>query len=59
MPGYKTPYRLDVSDTSGDIMVYVKKGLPSLFSFSIPKDIQIIPIKIRLKKYEVAHYIYL
>ena len=51
MPGYKTPYRLDVSDTSGGLMVYVKKGLPSLqlTSFSIPKDIQIIPIKIRLK----------
>ena len=51
MPGYKTPYRLDVSDTSGGLMVYVKKGLPSLqlTSFSIPKDIQIIPIEIRLK----------
>ena len=51
MPGYKTPYRLDVSNTSGGIMVYVKKGLPSLrlTSFSIPKDIQTIPIEIRLK----------
>ena len=50
-PGYKSPYRLDVSNTSGGIMVYVKKGLPSLLltSFSIPNDVQIIPIEIRLK----------
>ena len=50
-PGYKSPYRLDVSYTSGGIMVYVKKGLPSLLltSFSIPNDVQIIPIEIRLK----------
>ena len=32
-------------------MVYVKKGLPSLLltTFSIPNDVQIIPIEIRLK----------
>ena len=42
---------LDISYTRGGIMVYVKKGLPSfrLISFDIPKDIQIVPVEIRLK----------
>ena len=48
---YKTPYRLDKSDTSGGILVYVKKGLPSnrLKVFNIPDDIQIVTIEIVLK----------
>ena len=50
-PSYKTSYRLDISNTSGGIMVYVKKGLSSfrLTSFGISKDIQIVPVKIQLK----------
>ena len=30
IPTYKLPYRLDINDTIGGILVYVKKGLPSL-----------------------------
>lgn len=57
MGGYKTPYRLDVSDTSGGILVYVKRGLSSsrLKGFTIPNDIQIIPFEIvlRSKKWQI------
>ena len=50
LKGYKMPYRLDITDTSGGLLVYVKNGLPSsrLKGFSLPNDIQIIPIEIRL-----------
>ena len=49
--GYKTPFRLDVTDTSGGLLIYVKTGLPSvpLKEFSIPKDVQILPFEIQLK----------
>lgn len=48
--GYKMPYRLDISDKSGGILVYVKTGLPSMLlnRFSLPKDIQIVPVELRL-----------
>ena len=29
--GYKPPFRLDVSDTSGGLLVYIKNGLSRLF----------------------------
>jgi len=49
--GYKTPYRLDITDKSGGILVFIKNGLPSvrLRSFSLPKDVQIIAIELSLK----------
>ena len=45
-PGYKSPYRLDVSNsTSGGRLMLRKSSLPSLLtSFSIPNDAKIIPI---------------
>ena len=48
--GYKSPCRLDISDRSGGLLVYVKEGLPfvRLKGFKLPDDIQIIPIEIRL-----------
>ena len=50
--GYKAPYRLDKTDTSGGILVYIKNGLPStrLNIFSIPEDIQVVLVEITLKK---------
>jgi len=30
--GHKSPYRLDVSDTSGGLLVYVKADLPSFLT---------------------------
>ena len=48
--GYKIPIRLDITDKSGGLLVYVKQGLSSihLTEFSLPTDIQIIPIELRL-----------
>ena len=52
IPGYRKPYRLDISDKSGGLLVYVKETLPSrlLTKFKIPPDLQIIPIEINLRK---------
>ena len=52
IPGYRKPYRLDISDKSGGLLVYVKETLPSrlLTKFKVPSDIQIIPIEINLRK---------
>ena len=52
--GYNRPYRLDVSDTSGGLLVYVRKGLSSRYlkNFSLPNDIQFIPVELRLKSHK-------
>ena len=49
---YKIPFYLDVSDKSGGLLVYVKIGIPTrrLLSFSLPQDIQVIAIELRLKR---------
>ena len=49
--GYKSPFRLDVSDKSGGLLVYAKEALSSSRpkGFTLPKDIQVIPLEIRLK----------
>ena len=50
--GYKTPYRLDISQNKGGIMVYINENIPSrrLLKKTIPNNIQIIPFEINLKK---------
>ena len=50
--GYASPYRLDVSANSGGLLVYIKEHIPSrlLRKFTVPKDIQIIPIEINFRK---------
>ena len=52
MPGYKLPYRLDKTGNSGGLLVYIKETIPSkyLSEFTIPKDIQAIPIEINFRK---------
>ena len=52
LQGYKTPYRFDVSSSSGGILVYIKESLPSktLNEFSMDNDIQAIPLEINFKK---------
>ena len=49
--GYKNPYRLDISDKSGGLLVYVRNGISSrhLKDFPLPNDIQAIPVELRLK----------
>ena len=52
MPGYKSPFRLDVSEYSGGLLVYIKDHIPSkeLLKYHIPKDVQIISFEINLRK---------
>ena len=49
--GYKPPYRLDISSTSGGLIIYVRNGISSRFlkDFSLPNDIKLIPVGLRLK----------
>ena len=51
---YKPPYRLDVSIRTGGLMVYIREGISSrhLKDFSLPKDIQFIPVELRLKSHK-------
>ena len=48
---YKTPFRLDITDRSGGLLVYVKAGIPTrrLINLELPQDIQIIAVELRLK----------
>jgi len=48
----KKPYRLDVTDKKGGLLVYVDKNLPSrlLSLFKLPVDIQAIPIEVASAK---------
>ena len=48
--GYKSPFRLDITDKSGGLLVCVKQGLSAihLTKFKLPVDIQIIPLELRL-----------
>ena len=50
--GYHLPYRLDITDKKGGLMVFVKSHIPSrrLNDFKIPSNIQIIPFEINLRK---------
>ena len=50
--GYKTPYRLDASSTSGGVLVYVNENIPSrpLLKLTLPSDIQLIPFELCLRK---------
>ena len=52
LPGYQKPYRLDISDRKGGLLVYIKSHLPSrlLKNFDIPSNIQIIPFELNLRK---------
>ena len=52
LPGYHKLYRLDISDRKEGLLVYIKSHLPSrlIKSFDIPRDIQIIPFELNLRK---------
>ena len=46
-----SPYRLDIADKKGGLMVFVKSHILSrLNDFKIPSNIQIIPFEINLRK---------
>ena len=50
--GYHSPYRLDVSNRSGGILVYVKSSIPSrrLSCDNLCDSIQAVPFEINLRK---------
>ena len=50
--GYHLPYRLDITDKKGGLMVFVKSHIPlrRLNAFKIPSNIQIVPFEINLRK---------
>ena len=48
IPGFKKPYRLDISGNSGGMLVFVNESIPSWYNS--PSDIQAIPIELNLRK---------
>ena len=53
LPGYHKPYRLDITDKQGGLLVYIKSHLPSklLSVHNISNDVQVIPtLKLNLRK---------
>ena len=52
LPGFRTPYRKDLSAKSGGLLVYVNSNIPSkvLKIPDCPSDIQVIPVETNLKK---------
>ena len=52
LPGFNKPYRLDISDKQGGLLIYIKAHLASrLLSTHIsPKDMQAIPFELNLRK---------
>ena len=52
MPGYHKPYRLDITDKQGGLLVYIKSHLPSklLSIHNTSHDIQVIPFDLNLRK---------
>ena len=52
IPGYKKPYRLDVSAHSGGLLVYVNEQIMSkeLTGIAVPHDIQAKFIELNLRK---------
>ncbi len=52
IPGFKKPFRLDVTEKSGGILVYVRDSLISrrIPNIDVPDDIQVIPFDINVRK---------
>ena len=52
LPGFHETLRFDINYSSGGLLVYIKFSLPSkiLTKFKLPRNIQIIPFEINLRK---------
>ena len=52
LPGYHNPYRLDISNKQGGLLIYIKAHLPSrlLSNHISPKDVQAIPFELNLRE---------
>ena len=49
--GFRKPFRLDISDKSGELLVYVRSDIPSkIIKYNLPPDIQVIPFGLNLRK---------
>ena len=50
LPGYHKPYRLDITDKQGGLLVYIKSRLPSklLSIHNTSNHIQVIPFELNL-----------
>ena len=59
--GYHSPYRLDKSPKSGEILVYVKSSMPPrLLNFpNLPFKITSYFIQVKLRKGEIVSNIYI
>ena len=58
--GFRKPLRLDISDKSGGLLVYVRSHLllRQLTKFEIPSDIQAIPFEVNMRKEKWFFYAY-
>ena len=54
--GYKKPYRLNVTERSGGLLIYVNENMPSirLTKFSFKEGMQIVPVELNLRKQKWA-----
>ena len=52
MKGYKKPFRLDIHEKSGGLLVYVNENTPSsiLNEFTFDSEIQVVPFELNLRK---------
>ena len=50
--GFHEPIRLDITSKRGGMLIYIRFSLPSrlMSNFKIPKNIQVIPFELYLKK---------
>ena len=51
LPEMRKPFRLDVTNRKGGLLVYVDNDIPSKYlqSFHLPGDLQAIPLEIKSK----------
>ena len=56
LPGFRTPYRRDVSGKSGALLVYVNSNIPpkGLKVRDYSGDTQVIYVEINLKKHKMV-----
>ena len=61
IPGFKTPYRLDVSDKSSGLLVYVKDCLlrTEIKVDYMSPDMQVIPFELNTRKKNGCYYRYI
>ena len=61
LPEMRKPFRLDVTNRKGGLLVYVDNDIPSKYlqSFHLPGDSQAIPLEIKLKQGKLLKFLYI